>query len=51
MGAWEGGGEGGQWFQVVDMLLEVGPEGGHSRSGPSADVQEHALSFFQCAET
>ena len=29
-----------------DVLLEVGPESGHSRGGPGADVQEDALSVF-----
>ena len=51
MGVCRGSRGGGQWFQVLDVLLEVGPEGGHSRGGPCADIKEDALSFFQCAET
>ena len=46
MGVGEGGGEDVQWVQVVDVLLEVGPESGHSRGGPGADVQEDALSVL-----
>ena len=51
MGVGEGGRESGQGFQVLDMFLEVGPEGDHARGGPCADEQEDALSFFPRAET
>ena len=34
-----GGSEGGQWFQVEDVLLEVGPEGGDASGSPGTDGQ------------